>query len=409
MSLPESFGLERQPSRAVSIALSVALVAVWGTIRLYVFPTMAFPLTYVIPMLLCVWTRDRVALVGMMLAFIVLHHIKLFWILPAGELNADEWWGNYVATLLNIGVGAVVIHQIIRLRDRLDAAMNNVRDQSEELRMQTEELAQQNEELAVQGEELSQQTEELTQQSEALASQNEELQSRADEISTLNASLERREHLGRRCLKPRGFQAPKARPPTHRHCCTRPLSDDSVGVAVFERNASNQLRCLASAPYAIDGEASGVTDHFVQLVLAQNRTAGIDDLSLRPDLATASMADNFQFHAVMATPIRFGGEPSAALAIYSTIAHEWTDEEFHLAEWLADQCGRVLQALRVQSDLREADRRKSEFLATLSHELRNPLAPIGFALKLLESGEWRLRQPSARHQATGAAARTAGR
>ena len=387
MSLPESFGLERQPSRAVSIALSVALVAVWGTIRLYVFPTMAFPLTYVIPMLLCVWTRDRVALVGMTLAFFVLHHIKLFWILPAGELNADEWWGNYVATLLNISVGAVVIHQIIRLRDRLDAAMNNVRDQAEELRMQTEELAQQNEELAVQGEELSQQTEELTQQSEEFASQNEELQSQADEIRTLNASLERRETLLQTLLETARISGTEGAVLQHTVIAALDLFRTiPCGVAVFERNVSNQLRCLASAPYAIDGEASGVTDHFVQLVLAQNRTAGIDDLSLRPDLTTASMADNFQFHAVMATPIRFGGEPSAALAIYSTIAHEWTDEEFHLAEWLADQCGRVLQALRVQSDLREADRRKSEFLATLSHELRNPLAPIGFALKLLESG-----------------------
>jgi PAS domain S-box-containing protein len=33
--------------------------------------------------------------------------------------------------------------------------------------------------------------------------------------------------------------------------------------------------------------------------------------------------------------------------------------------------------------LREADRRKSEFLALLSHELRNPLAPIGIASELL--------------------------
>src|SRR6476659_3533329 len=33
--------------------------------------------------------------------------------------------------------------------------------------------------------------------------------------------------------------------------------------------------------------------------------------------------------------------------------------------------------------LREADRRKDEFLATLSHELRNPLAPIRNALELL--------------------------
>src|SRR5262245_21832449 len=31
---------------------------------------------------------------------------------------------------------------------------------------------------------------------------------------------------------------------------------------------------------------------------------------------------------------------------------------------------------RVENRLREADRRKDEFLATLAHELRNPLAPI---------------------------------
>jgi len=35
--------------------------------------------------------------------------------------------------------------------------------------------------------------------------------------------------------------------------------------------------------------------------------------------------------------------------------------------------------------LREADRRKDEFLATLAHELRNPLAPIRHAVRLLEA------------------------
>ncbi|HET6329039.1 MAG TPA: ATP-binding protein [Planctomycetaceae bacterium] len=38
--------------------------------------------------------------------------------------------------------------------------------------------------------------------------------------------------------------------------------------------------------------------------------------------------------------------------------------------------------LRLVRQLREADRRKDEFLATLGHELRNPLAPIGNALEL---------------------------
>ena len=46
----------------------------------------------------------------------------------------------------------------------------------------------------------------------------------------------------------------------------------------------------------------------------------------------------------------------------------------------------VTEAHRAQQKLREADRRKDEFLATLAHELRNPLAPLRNAL-FLSRGE----------------------
>ena len=42
----------------------------------------------------------------------------------------------------------------------------------------------------------------------------------------------------------------------------------------------------------------------------------------------------------------------------------------------------LTERLRAETALREADRRKDEFLATLSHELRNPLAPIRTALEV---------------------------
>src|SRR5262249_47512395 len=39
---------------------------------------------------------------------------------------------------------------------------------------------------------------------------------------------------------------------------------------------------------------------------------------------------------------------------------------------------------QMEDELREADRRKDQFLATLAHELRNPLAPIRNGLQILK-------------------------
>ena len=51
----------------------------------------------------------------------------------------------------------------------------------------------------------------------------------------------------------------------------------------------------------------------------------------------------------------------------------------------ASQREEELKALAMET-LREADRRKDEFLATLAHELRNPLAPIRNSLQILRLG-----------------------
>ena len=58
---------------------------------------------------------------------------------------------------------------------------------------------------------------------------------------------------------------------------------------------------------------------------------------------------------------------------------------------------RLLAQARVAEALQEADRRKDEFLAMLSHELRNPLAPITMAIEIM-----RLREPARRVDRLGA-------
>lgn len=76
----------------------------------------------------------------------------------------------------------------------------------------------------------------------------------------------------------------------------------------------------------------------------------------------------------------------------------WPDGSLHWissrGKALPDQDGRAVRVIGVTTDvseqkrseqlLREADRRKDEFLATLAHELRNPLAPINNAVQLMK-------------------------
>ena len=67
---------------------------------------------------------------------------------------------------------------------------------------------------------------------------------------------------------------------------------------------------------------------------------------------------------------------------YALRAAKTTDDEVGA---LVDAFNDMLRELGGQaSALQAADRRKDEFLATLAHELRNPLAPIGNALAILE-------------------------
>ena len=77
--------------------------------------------------------------------------------------------------------------------------------------------------------------------------------------------------------------------------------------------------------------------------------------------------------------IAFG---SASVALLTVLAF------FGLLWWTANGMSRYMQAMRdAQNALREADRRKDEFLATLAHELRGPLAPIRNSLEIMKRAD----------------------
>ncbi|HYX63117.1 MAG TPA: ATP-binding protein [Burkholderiales bacterium] len=89
--------------------------------------------------------------------------------------------------------------------------------------------------------------------------------------------------------------------------------------------------------------------------------------------------------AVQTTPlVSRGGRLVGMLSTHWRRPHEPGERELRMLDVLARQAADLMERSRNQEALREADRRKDEFLATLSHELRNPLAPLRNAVQLLE-------------------------
>ena len=65
--------------------------------------------------------------------------------------------------------------------------------------------------------------------------------------------------------------------------------------------------------------------------------------------------------------------------------HQPTERDLRLLDILERQAADLIERKQSEETLRMADRRKDEFLATLAHELRNPLSPVLNSVKLLNA------------------------
>ena len=163
MTASRSIIAATKPPRWVGWTVSGLLVLLWGAIRLVEFPVFVLPLSYALPLLVCVWTRNKRALWLMAFAFGIFATDKAFWILRMSVLPSFENWAMYFATLGNIMVAAVVVHLIISLRDRMETALtavisakDQITAQADELYLRADKLAWLNEQLQAQRDELAQ-------------------------------------------------------------------------------------------------------------------------------------------------------------------------------------------------------------------------------------------------------------
>jgi PAS domain S-box-containing protein len=84
---------------------------------------------------------------------------------------------------------------------------------------------------------------------------------------------------------------------------------------------------------------------------------------------------------------------SVAFEAVSPFNGRWVEvRAYPTPQGLAAYFRDVTDRKRAEGQLQEADRRKSEFLAVLAHELRNPLAALRYGLHIVERGRRRMRR-----------------
>jgi two-component system CheB/CheR fusion protein len=133
--------------------------------------------------------------------------------------------------------------------------------------------------------------------------------------------------------------------------------------------------------------------------IRENRPVVNDDFATNPDASPwRRPALGHGFRASAAFPLRKGGKSIGALTLYAHRPGVFDAAELRLLLALTADLSYALEALEherrrteTERELRaaneqlvDADQRKNDFLAMLSHELRNPLTPISNSLYILE-------------------------
>lgn len=192
------------------------------------------------------------------------------------------------------------------------------------------------------------------------------------------------------------------RPGADRSACLKQALDAAIAITHANRGycrlldpATGQL--LFAAQHGFDAaflnEFHTITSNddvaACAVALRERRRVVVTDLDANPDLAVSPTLRGLLaagVRALVCTPLV--ASHGRVLGVITThFAEPWEADEraLQVLDLLARQVADYVERIEADDALKQADRRKDEFLATLSHELRNPLVPLKTGVQLLRA------------------------
>ncbi len=187
---------------------------------------------------------------------------------------------------------------------------------------------------------------------------------------------------------------------------TRALTDATSVMAVTARLLGEYLQASRCAYADVDADSDRFTIRSDWSVQGMASSVGVYSLELFGSHATSNLRQGLHLvvhdvdreltddnggrmfnaigiKAIICAGLVKDGRLVALMAVHQNMPRPWTEQDIAIVAEVVDRSWAHIERVRDNAKLREQDRRKDEFLATLAHELRNPLAPMKYAIALM--------------------------